>query len=175
MSLTYVTFTAQWDGLSCVLAVDYDRYVIIKQCKYKSNKRKYLLPETFKCMTMWYKCFVHSYKLSNRLSTDNRTSVPSFVRSLTRIEHRSQNRKIFKILDNPYLFQILWEIFMLCSKVTRIIGILKEHTHTHTHTHTHKYIYIYIFMMKYRWILLRKEKFPNKFAEKIKKNALWVQ
>ena len=52
ISLTYLTFTAQWNGLSCVLAVDYDRYVIIKHCNYKSNKRKYLLPESFKCMKM---------------------------------------------------------------------------------------------------------------------------
>jgi len=51
ISLTYVTFTASWNGYATVLAIDYDRYVILKYCAFESNKRKYAPFEPFKCLT----------------------------------------------------------------------------------------------------------------------------
>ena len=50
ISLTYVTFTAQWNGNAIVLGTDYDRFLIFKYCAFESNKRKYVPFEIFKCL-----------------------------------------------------------------------------------------------------------------------------
>jgi hypothetical protein len=48
ISLTYVTFTAQWNGYAIVLAIENDSYIILKYCAFESNKRKYAPIESFK-------------------------------------------------------------------------------------------------------------------------------
>jgi hypothetical protein len=48
ISLTYVTFTAQWNGYAIVLAIEDDSYLILKYCAFESNTRKYAPIESFK-------------------------------------------------------------------------------------------------------------------------------
>ena len=54
ISLTYVTFTAQWNGNAIILGIDYDRFFIFKHCSFGSNKRKYVPFESFKCLAYLY-------------------------------------------------------------------------------------------------------------------------
>jgi hypothetical protein len=53
ISLTYVTFTAQWNGYAKVLSIEYDSYLIVKYCAFESNKRKYAPNESFKFPINW--------------------------------------------------------------------------------------------------------------------------
>jgi len=42
ITFNYVTFAAIWNGQAYVVAVDYDRYVIIKHCPVKLSKHKHV-------------------------------------------------------------------------------------------------------------------------------------
>jgi len=53
ITVNYVTFGALWSRYVYVVAVEYDRYDIIKYCPVDLSKRKYLPCEYFKCMRNW--------------------------------------------------------------------------------------------------------------------------
>jgi len=42
-----------WSGQAYVIAVDYNRYIIMKLCSLELGKRKHVPCECFKCMKKW--------------------------------------------------------------------------------------------------------------------------